>query len=194
KSVALAFAGATGARFAQPGELLLTETGLEGGLVYAASALLREEIAAHGRALVHLDLLPDRDTEAVRAELERPRGSRSLSSHLKARLALGGIKTALLHELLPRETIADAARLASAIKALPLVLVATRPLDEAISTAGGVAWQALDARLMLRALPGVFCAGEMLDWEAPTGGYLLTACFATGALAARGLLNRRREG
>jgi predicted flavoprotein YhiN len=128
----------------------------------------------------------------VQAEVARPRGSRSLSTHLKSRLGLDGVKAALLHELLPREVIADPLRLAQAIKALPLRLGAARPLDEAISSAGGVRFEALDAGLMLGALPGVFCAGEMLDWEAPTGGYLLTACFASGVAAAQGALRHLR--
>ena len=119
--------------------------------------------------------------------VSRPRGARSLSSHLQSRLGLKGVKLALLHECLAREDMHDPARLAAAIKALPLRLVAPRPLDEAISSAGGVRLEALDARLMLRDLPGVFCAGEMLDWEAPTGGYLLTACLASGAAAGRGV-------
>jgi predicted flavoprotein YhiN len=135
-----------------------------------------------------LDLLPDRTAEQVRADVAHPRGTRSLSSHLKGRLGLEGVKMALLNEVLAREVLADPAGLASAIKALPLHVVATRPLDEAISTAGGVRFEAMDDALMLRALPGVFCAGEMLDWEAPTGGYLLTACMATGRRAAQGAL------
>ncbi|MGE4050991.1 MAG: TIGR03862 family flavoprotein [Piscinibacter sp.] len=172
--------------FAQRGEFVLTETGIEGSLVYAASAMLREAIAAHGQAVAEIDLLPERSAEFVRAEVTRPRGSRSMSTHLKSRLGLDGVKAALLHELLPRETFADAAALAAAIKALPIPLVAARPIDEAISTAGGVRLDELDARCMLERLPGVFCAGEMLDWEAPTGGYLLTASMASGLVAGRG--------
>jgi predicted flavoprotein YhiN len=126
--------------------------------------------------------------ERVLAEVAHPRGSRSLSSHLKSRLHIDGIKAAILHELLNKEQFQDAAQLAQAIKALPITLVAARPIDEAISTAGGVLFEALDANLMLEQLPGVFCAGEMLDWEAPTGGYLLTACFASGRAAALGVL------
>ena len=142
--------------------------------------MLRDEIAARGSATFALDLLPARSAEQVLAEVAHPRGSRSLSSHLKSRLSLDGIKMALLHELLPKPDLHDAARLAGAIKALPITVVAARPIDEAISTAGGVRFEALDDGLMLREVPGVFCAGEMLDWEAPTGGYLLTASFATG--------------
>ncbi|KNZ31688.1 MAG: NAD(FAD)-utilizing dehydrogenase [Methylibium sp. NZG] len=182
--------GADSARFDAPGEFVVTAGGVEGSLVYAASALLREAIAAHGRAVAVIDLLPGRTADFVHAEVARPRGSRSLSTHLKSRLGLDGVKAALLHELLPRDMFADAARLSAAIKALPLTLVAPRPIDEAISSAGGVPFDALDADLMLRALPGVFCAGEMLDWEAPTGGYLLTACFASGVAAGRGVLSQ----
>jgi uncharacterized flavoprotein (TIGR03862 family) len=188
KTVALKCAADGAAPFHAPGEFVVTETGVEGSLVYAASGALREEIAAHGRALAHIDLLPGRSVAFVRDEVARPRGSRSLSTHLKSRLGIDGVKAALLHELLPREVLADAPVLAAAIKALPLTLAVARPIDEAISSAGGVRFEALDAGLMLRALPGVFCAGEMLDWEAPTGGYLLSACFASGVVAGRGVL------
>jgi len=137
---------------------------------------------------VHLDLLPDLTAARVLEEVARPRGSRSLASHLQSRLGLRGVKTGLLRELLPADDFARPDRLAAAIKALPLTLVAPRPLDEAISSAGGVRLEDLDRGLMVRALPGVFCAGEMLDWEAPTGGYLLTACFASGRTAGEGAL------
>ena len=188
KNVALSFTSGTGQRFHQQGEFVVTEGGVEGSLVYAASSLLRDAITAHGRAVVHIDLQPQRDAVFVHAEVSRPRGSRSLATHLKSRLGIDGVKAALLHELLPREVIADPSRLAAAIKALPLTLVAARPIDEAISSAGGVRFESLDDGLMLAVRPGVFCAGEMLDWEAPTGGYLLTACFATGAAAAEGVV------
>jgi uncharacterized flavoprotein (TIGR03862 family) len=194
KSLGLRFDGHDGRRFAQVGECVLTEAGLEGSLVYAASALLRDEIAAHGEALVQLDLLPARSAEWVAAEVAHPRGPRSLSTHLKSRLGLHGAKVGLLHELLSREQLADARALAAAIKALPLRLRAARPLDEAISSAGGVRLDALDDTLMLRERPGVFCAGEMLDWEAPTGGYLLTACLASGVVAGDGALQWLGEG
>ena len=193
KPVALDFRGRDGARFHRQGEFVVTEGGIEGSLVYVASALLRDEIAAHGEATVHLDLLPDRDAGFVAAEVARPRGSRSLSTHLKSRLGIAGVKAALLHELLDREAMHDPTQLASALKALPLRLVAPRPIAEAISSAGGVRFEALDERLMSRALPGVFCAGEMLDWEAPTGGYLLTACFASGRAAGQGVLDWLRQ-
>ena len=183
KSVALKFKG-----FEQVGECVVTETGIEGSLVYAASGPLRDEISAHGSALMHFDLLPARSAEWVAAEVAHGRGSRSLATHLKSRLGLHGVKAALLHELLSREAFNDAAQLAAAIKHLPLRLAAARPLDEAISSAGGVRFEALDDALMLRDKAGVFCAGEMLDWEAPTGGYLLTACMASGVAAGQGVL------
>lgn len=184
KSVAIRFQ-----QFHRKGEFVATATGVEGSLIYAASALLRDEIRARGSASFELDLLPDRTLEQVRAEVAHPRGSRSLSSHLKSRLHLDGIKLALLHELLPREAMHDPVQLAAAIKALPISLTAPRPIDEAISSAGGVRLEALDANLMLHSAPGVFCAGEMLDWEAPTGGYLLAACFASGRAAGLGAMN-----
>ncbi len=188
KPVVLNFTDSAGVTHSRQGEFVVTATGIEGGLVYAFSARLRDEIAASGGALVHFDLLPGKDVQTVMAEVARPRGSRSLASHLQSRLGLKGVKVALLHELLPAEDFSHPERLGAAIKALPLRLAAPRPLDEAISSAGGVPFAALDQRLMLRALPGVFCAGEMLDWEAPTGGYLLTACFATGRAAGQGVL------
>ena len=188
KNVALSLTTPNRIALAQAGEFVITAGGVEGSLVYALSGPTRDAIAANGSACVQVDLLPQRSAEFVRDEVARPRGSRSLSTHLKSRLGLDGVKAALLHELLPREAFADPMRLAAAIKALPLTLAAPRPIDEAISSAGGVRFDALDDGLMLAALPGVFCAGEMLDWEAPTGGYLLTACFASGALAARGAL------
>jgi uncharacterized flavoprotein (TIGR03862 family) len=175
--------------FDQLGEMVLTAGGVEGSLVYAASARLREAIAREGQAHFTLDLLPDRSAEWVAREIAHPRGSRSLGSHLQSRLNLGPAKTALLWEVVMQQQPAarhDLARLAQLVKALPLVARAPRPIDEAISSAGGVRFGAMDEHLMLRARPGVFCAGEMLDWEAPTGGYLLTACFATGRAAGQG--------
>ena len=171
------------------GEFVVTAKGVEGSLVYALSAPLRDAIAEHGSVRLYLDLLPDWTLEKVYAELTHPRGARSMSSHLQSRLHLKGVKAGLLRELVSKDDFADPARLAQAIKALPLTLLRPRPLAEAISTAGGVSFEALDDGLMLRALPGVFCAGEMLDWEAPTGGYLLSACLATGQGAAAGVLD-----
>ncbi len=181
KGVVLRFGG-----FEQQGEMVLTATGVEGSLVYAASHLLREAVAAQGSATFTLDLLPARDADWVLRELSHARGSRSLGSHIKSRLKLDGAKAALLWEGATAEERQDLRALAVRFKALPVTVRAARPVDEAISTAGGVRFDALDPQLMLQALPGVFCAGEMLDWEAPTGGYLLTACFSTGRLAGLG--------
>lgn len=173
---------------AQKGQFVITEHGVEGSLIYALSAPLREQIAVDGSATIWLDLAPDVSAARVAAAVAHPRGARSLSSHLQSRLGIKGVKSGLLHECLDRQQLADPATLAAAIKRLPLVLRRTRPLDEAISSAGGVAFEALDGHAMLRAVPGVFACGEMVDWEAPTGGYLLTACFASGRAAARGAL------
>ncbi len=188
KSVRLMFDEDAALPFRRDGECMITDSGIEGGLIYAASARLREHIAATGFARVTLDLLPQHQPDRVLRELRHPRGARSQASHLKSRLGFYGVKAGLLREVLPREGFAEPLRLAAAIKALPLTLIAPRPLDEAISSAGGVCFAALDEHLMLERLPGVFCAGEMLDWEAPTGGYLLTACLATGRAAGLGAL------
>jgi uncharacterized flavoprotein (TIGR03862 family) len=184
KSVVATFAG----RHRQ-GEFVVTESGVEGSLIYAFSASLRDAIELEGSATLSLDLAPGRTEERLTAEIAHPRGSRSMASHLQSRAGIAGVKAGLLRECTAKEDYADPARLAAAIKALPLRIKAPRPLDEAISSAGGVTREALDEHLMLRDLPGVFCAGEMLDWEAPTGGYLLTACFASGYAAGRGALN-----
>jgi uncharacterized flavoprotein (TIGR03862 family) len=189
KSVAISLTTSQGVQFQRRGEFVATATGVEGSLIYAASHLLRDEIIASGQATFHLDLLPDRSPDWVLAQAAYPRGTRSLSSHLKSRLHIEGIKAAILHETLSKEQMHDPVQLAQTIKALPITLQATRPLDEAISTAGGVLFEAANDMLMLEALPGVFCAGEMLDWEAPTGGYLLTACLASGVKAGQGVLN-----
>jgi hypothetical protein len=186
KPVAIAIVDAQGVSHRQQGEFVVTRTGIEGSLVYAFSAGLRDAIAAQGHATLALDLLPQHSPDQVLAETRRPRGARSLSTHLKSRLNLQGVKMALLHELLTPAQLNDPGVLAGFLKALPLLLSAARPIDEAISTAGGVRFEALDAHLMARAKPGLFCAGEMLDWEAPTGGYLLTACLATGRAAGQG--------
>jgi uncharacterized flavoprotein (TIGR03862 family) len=179
KNIALAMPGAA----PRKGEFILTAQGVEGSLVYAWSAPLREAINRDGQATLLLDLLPDRPVDKIAQALAKPRGSRSMAKHLHGQLGLDGVKAALLRELTDPATFAEPQRLAAAIKALPITLVRARPLDEAISSAGGVRFEALDEGLMLAGLPGVFCAGEMLDWEAPTGGYLLTACFASGLRA-----------
>lgn len=172
--------------FHRKGEFVATATGVEGSLIYAASSLLRDEMVANGSACFYLDLLPHLSPERVLAEVQHPRGSRSLSSHLKSRLKIDGIKAGILHELLPKTAFNDPVALASALKALPITLGATRPLDEAISSAGGVRWNNHN----LEILPHVFCAGEMLDWEAPTGGYLLTSCLASGYCAGYRILDK----
>ncbi len=191
KAVAIDCDDGQGGRFHRRGEFVATETGIEGSVVYAASHLLRDAILRSSQpAELRIDLLPDHSLEQVLAAVRHPRGSKSLSGHLKSRLGLQGIKAALLYELLGKAAMHDPERLAQAIKALPLPLAAARPVEEAISSAGGVCFEALDAQLRVRALPQLACAGEMLDWEAPTGGYLLTACLASGVVAAQGLLER----
>lgn len=181
KNIALSVPG----KAPRKGEFILTAQGVEGSLVYAWSAPLREAINQEGQATLLLDLLPDKPVDKIAQALARPRGSRSMAKHLHSQLGIDGVKAALLRELTDQATFADMAALARAIKALPITLVRTRPLDEAISSAGGVRFEGLDERLMVKGMPGVFCAGEMLDWEAPTGGYLLTACFASGLRAGR---------
>lgn len=189
KSAIATFNDSNGTTHRRPGECMVSATGLEGGFIYALSASLRDHIETIGTAIIELDLAPDRSRERLTSELARPRGSRSVTSHIQSRVGIKGVKLGLLREVLSPDDLAHPLRLAAAIKALPLKLVRARPLEEAISTAGGVHFDALDERLMIRALPGVFCAGEMLDWEAPTGGYLLTACLATGRAAGDGVLN-----
>ncbi|VXD01097.1 NAD(FAD)-utilizing dehydrogenases [Pseudomonas sp. 9AZ] len=171
------------------GEFVLTASGIEGSLVYALSADIRETINQHGSATLHLDLLPQTPLAKLQTALSKPRGSQSMAKHLHRQAGIDGVKAALLRELASAAAFNDPVLLANAIKALPITLVRPRPLDEAISTAGGVPFEQLNDQLMLKALPGTFCAGEMLDWEAPTGGYLLTACFASGRHAAQGMLN-----
>ena len=197
KSVAIILRNDAGAESWHPGEFVITETGVEGGVIYSVSAALRDEILAKGVATLRLDLAPDRDVPRLTHDLSRPRGKRTIATHLQRQAHIEGVKAGLLREVVSKEDFADPARLAAAIKSLPLRLVTPRPLEEAISTAGGVPFEALDRRLMVRKLPGIFCAGEMLDWEAPTGGYLLTACFASGRMAGAGAvawLNNRGEG
>jgi uncharacterized flavoprotein (TIGR03862 family) len=186
KSVAIVMRNDTGAESWHPGEFVITETGVEGGVIYRASAALRNEILMKGVATLRVDLTPDRDVPRLTHDLSRPRGKRTMATHLQRQVHIEGVKAGLLREVVSKEDFADPALLAATIKSLPLRLVAPRPLEEAISTAGGVPFEALTRQLMVRSLPGVFCAGEMLDWEAPTGGYLLTACFATGLAAGTG--------
>lgn len=188
KSVSLEFANAGGETFSQTGDLMLTAQGLEGGLIYACSAMLRDEIEHRGFARIFIDLCPDRDIRNIASRLSQPRGKATLTNHLRKRLNLDGAKAALLREVLSATDMQNPDILAGNLKHLPVTLSAARPLAEAISSAGGVRFSALDSHLMLRHLPGLFCAGEMLDWEAPTGGYLLTACLASGRAAGLGAL------
>lgn len=185
------------ADWTQRGEVMLSDTGIEGNLVYAAGSRLRERLdredANRRYATLWLNLLPDFSAEKVMAEVTHPRGPRSWSTHLKSRLGLDGAKMALLREVLPGIAWADAETLARAIVALPITVTATRPIAEAISSAGGVSFSALTPQLELAGLPGFYCAGEMLDWDAPTGGYLLTACMASGRFVGHCVAQRLAE-
>lgn len=183
-TVAASWTDGAGQRVRRQGQFVVTATGVEGSLIYAMSAPVRDQVEAQGSTVIELDLLPDLTNDRVLAEVTRPRGSRSMSSHLQGRLGIKGVKAGLLHECLSKADYADPVVLARALKGLPLTLRAPRPIDEAISSAGGVAFEALEGT-MLRAMPGVFVAGEMVDWEAPTGGYLLTACLAGGVAVGR---------
>ncbi len=193
KSVALSFTDLNGVTESREGEILISDYGVEGSLIYVFSRRLRDYLSVHGQATFNLDILPGKSLERVTADLSRPRGSRSLSRHLQTCLGDNALKRALLYEVLSREQMEDSVTLAKYIKALPITVRSTRPIAEAISTAGGVSFNSVDSNLMLKALPGIFVAGEMLDWEAPTGGYLLTGCFATGRQAALGALGWLRR-
>ncbi|HET7649638.1 MAG TPA: TIGR03862 family flavoprotein [Gammaproteobacteria bacterium] len=177
----------------QTGEFIVTRHGVEGGLIYTLSHELRERIESRGSAVLHLDLNPAKDMARLAADLSKSRGSQSLANHLRKQAGVDGVKAGLLREVFSADALAEPARAARAIKDLTIKLVAPRPLEEAISSAGGVVSTALDEHLMLKAMPGVFCAGEMLDWEAPTGGYLLTACFASGYVAGQGAIQWLRN-
>lgn len=187
KTLELRWQDAQGQWQQRRGECVLTATGLEGSVLYAASAALREALLRQGSASVYFNLLPDYQPAQIQAQLQAPRRGLSLSSVLKKRFKLDALKIALVYELLAPEVLQQPSALAAALQNLPIALLRPRPVAEAISSAGGVALDAVDEDLMLKALPGVFCAGEMLDWEAPTGGYLLTACMATAAQAASGI-------
>lgn len=190
KSVTLTFTDSEGVVHNKQGDFVVTQYGIEGSLVYALAAAMRDVIDSDGRAVIYLDLLPAVSKTNVAEKLAHARGKRSLSEHLRRQLHITGVKAALLHEVVPKEILTDPRQLAMMIKALPIVCERPRSIDEAISTAGGVAFTELDQHLMLKKLPGVFCAGEMLDWDAPTGGYLLTACFASGYVAGKGVVRR----
>lgn len=183
KPVVIEWRSASGTTLRKQGEFVVTAHGVEGSLIYAFSAQLRDAIAASGPTQIHLDLAPGRDLERLTRDLARPRNGRSLSEHLRRQAGIEGVKAGLLYEALSKFAQQDGTRVAAAIKSMPLTLQRPRPLDEAISSAGGVRFDALDEGLMAKASPGVFCCGEMIDWEAPTGGYLLSACFASGRMA-----------
>lgn len=190
KAIKLFCKDLNGTEFCQQGEIMITETGVEGSSIYALSAIFREQIEVTGSALIHLDLVPDKDLSLLTQKLSQSRGKQSLANHLRKTLGIEGVKAGLLRERLTAFELNDYTVLAKAIKNLPIKLVATRPIDEAISTAGGVRFEELDEGLMIRSMPGVYCAGEMLDFDAPTGGYLLTASFATGRAAGFGVLSK----
>jgi uncharacterized flavoprotein (TIGR03862 family) len=186
KSVIIEWTAADGKVIRQQGEFVVTATGIEGSLVYALSAPLRDAIAARGATEIRIDLVPGRDAQRLARDLALPRGKRSLSEHWRRHVGIDGVKAGLLYETLSKAQLQDSARVGATLKALPLTLVRPRPITETISSGGGVRFDALDEHLMLKNLAGVFCAGEMIDWEAPTGGYLLTACFASGRIAGAG--------
>jgi uncharacterized flavoprotein (TIGR03862 family) len=192
KRVTASVVDAHGRTHAQTGECVVSASGLEGQLVYALSALLRDTLAARGSARIVFDLLPQVAQDALAAKLARPRASRSQTDHWR-RCGIDGVRAGLVYEVLGKDGARDPQAVAAAIKALPVEVLRPRPIAEAISSAGGVRFEALDEHLMLRAVPGVFCAGEMLDWEAPTGGYLLTACFASGRLAGAAAAHWARD-
>ncbi|MFN7101531.1 MAG: TIGR03862 family flavoprotein [Pseudorhizobium sp.] len=169
------------------GEFVISQHGIEGSLVYAHSAALRDQLDNDGQAALSVDLTPGRSEERLARDLARQDSKASFSNRLRKGAGLEGVKAALLRELLPEAPRMTPQALARTIKSLPIPLLRPRPIAEAISSAGGIAWAEIDARLMLARLPGLFVAGEMIDWEAPTGGYLLTACLATGRAAGQGM-------
>jgi len=189
KSIVLSFTDSRGVSYRKQGEFVVTMTGVEGNLIYAISAQLRDEIEENGIAMIELDLAPGWSHQRLKESLLLPRGSRTITSNLEKSVHIKGVKAGLLREYVPKQDFHDPDRLATAIKELTIPLIAPRPIDEAISSAGGILFKELDLHLMIRSMPGVFCAGEMLDWEAPTGGYLLTACFSTGRAAGEGALS-----
>ena len=171
------------------GDFVISSFGVEGSAIYTHSRALRQRIEKDGKAILSLDLCPDRSHDKLVKGLNKPRGSKSISTHIKRATGLSGIKAALLRECLDKEAFTNMEKLAASIKALPITLTRPRPIEEAISSAGGVSFSELDDKLMLKEKVGVFLAGEMLDWDAPTGGYLLTACFALGKRAGLGAVD-----
>lgn len=189
KTVAIQTLDLQGQMVRRQGEFILTPNGFEGSLIYFFSSLFRQKIEHEGFADITLDLLPDFSLDQIEGILRHDRGKKSFSTYMQRTLGLNGIKLALLHEFATTTNFADPHKLAYLIKQLPVRLLHPRPLDEAISSAGGVSLDAVNDELMLKQAPGLFCAGEMLDWEAPTGGYLITACLSLGVAAAKGIQN-----
>jgi len=188
KSVCISFRSVDGVDFCNKGELIITEYGIEGGVIYTLSASIRDEIAVNGYATIYLDLLPNVNKETVIIKLNKGRGKQSMANHLRKQLGIDGLKAGLLREMGHKTCFSDAEHLSVLIKSLPIKLIAARPISEAISSAGGVDFSGLDDNLMIINKPGIFCTGEMLDWEAPTGGYLITACLALGQAVGMGLI------
>jgi hypothetical protein len=180
---------ATSAAGTLQGEFVISKHGIEGSLVYAHSAALRDRLKRHGHANLAVDLAPGRSVERLERDLARQDAKASFANRLRKGAGLEGVKAALIRELVPQANQLPPQELAILIKGLPIPLLRPRPITEAISSAGGIDWSELDENYMLKAVPGLFAAGEMLDWEAPTGGYLLTACFSTGRAAAKGIEN-----
>lgn len=187
KDVAFSFTLENGGVVSKKGECIVTQDGMEGSLIYAFSKYLRDGINDSGQSSLLMDLLPLKSEEQVIKKLRNTKPKESFSKYLKRTLGISGVKTVLLYESFPKNAFQTPEALARCLKAVPVSFYKTKPIDEVISSAGGVCENSVDEKLMLKAMPGVFCAGEMLDWEAPTGGYLLTACFATGRLAAKGV-------
>lgn len=188
KNIAMVFTDSQGQAHGRLGEVLISADGIEGSLIYAYSREIRLTLEATGSCVLHIDLLPTKSLADLQWLLSKRPPSKSMAAYLKAKLGVGGVKLALLREVLNQDSFNQPLAMAACLKALPVRMIQPRPLAEAISTAGGVQFSALNSDLMLKAMPGVFATGEMLDWEAPTGGYLLTACMATGLHAGNGVL------
>ena len=191
KSIAVSIKDRNGAEWRQRGDAVIADYGIEGGPVYAVSAPMRDAIEQKGECTIHWDLDPDRSLEKLQQAIAKRRSKDSLANVLRKQCGLSGSKLALFKALTSKEQMADIDALPALIKHLPQTFGATRALDEAISTDGGICFTALDDKLMLKQMPNTYCVGEMLDWEAPTGGYLLTACFATAAWAAKAAVARK---
>lgn len=187
KDVAFSFTLEDGQVVTKKGECIVTQDGMEGSLIYAFSKYLRDGINDSGQSSLLMDFLPLQSEEQVIKKLRNTKPKESFSKYLKRTLGISGVKVVLLHESFSKEAFQTPENLARCLKAVPVSFYKTKPIEEVISSAGGVCESSVDEKLMLKSMPGVFCAGEMLDWEAPTGGYLLTACFATGRLAAKGV-------